>query len=331
MDENKSQKITALYVCANNGDLQNESRSIKIQKRLLENYAFEKGFGNIRHFMDERASEKTSSRTGFNEMIEEVAAGNIGVIIVKDMNCLGFNAIEANFYTKLIFPEKEIRFIAIKERIDSMTGNDEFTEIRNIIRHIFSKSNSQAKSEQVRSMLKSKGAEGNRLTTIPIYGYMPDPDNKDKWVVDPEAAAVVKLVYEMYIEGKGPFPIAKELQNKKILSPTAYMAKTGIGKFRNSTVKDPYKWNAQTVTNILEMPEYVGHTVNFKTYKPSYETNAKKKTSCENWLIFKNTQEAVIDEETWELAQKLRKTSRGRSQHESKPSTSIFQDDTTDL
>jgi hypothetical protein len=209
---------------------------------------------------------------------------------------------------------------ALKNNFDS----NDLAEIRDM----FNDMNAREKSKKIRSVLKTKGAEGKKLTNTPIYGYRLDPEDKNKWVVDPEAAEVVKLVYQMYVEGQGPYRIAKALHDKKILTPTAYMSKARIGKFRNYTVSDPYKWNAQTVTNILEMPEYAGHTVNFKTYKPSHKNIKKKTAPREDWLIFRNTHEAVIDEATWEEAQKRRKSKRCKGQHELVPGTSIFQDST---
>ena len=206
---------------------------------------------------------------------------------------------------------------------DSIRGNEEFTAICDILKEI----SAEKRSRKVKSILKTRGVEGSKLTTIPIYGYALDPDGTNKWVIDPEAADVVRLIYQMYLDGKKIYHIAKALKDEQILSPAAYMAEKGAGKFRNAKISDPYKWSAQTVTNMIEMPEYMGSTVNFKTYKVSHKTGAKKTAPCEDWVIFENTQEAIIDKKTWETAQLLRKTSRRAVKNASSPRTSVIQDD----
>ena len=205
--------------------------------------------------------------------------------------------------------------------IERMTEDDAFAAIYNILNDRSAKEH----SEKIRSRLKTQGEEGGRLTTNPIYGYAVDPGDKRKWVIDPEAAAVVRRIYQMYVEGTRIYHIVKALGEEKILSPSAYMVAKGVGKFRNANIANPYKWNATTVMNMIEMPEYAGHTVNFKTYKTSYKTAAKKIAPIENWAIFKNTQEAIIDEETWEMAQTLRKTNRRAAATASASHTSVIQ------
>ena len=272
--EARLKKFTALYERLSRDDeLRGESNSISNQKKLLEDYAVKNNFENIRHFTDDGASGTTFNRTGFNAMITEVEAGNIETIIVKDMSRFGRDYLKVGFYTELVFPEKNIRFIAVNDGVDSINGNDEFAAIRNIFNEMYAKDT----SKKIRSGLQSKGAGGGRLTNAPIYGYMLDTGNKNNWIIDYEAAAVVKSVYQMLLDGKGPFLIAKALKNEKILSPAAYMSEKGAGRFRNADISDPYKWNAQSVANMIAMPEYMGHTVNFKTYKASYKTKTKKK------------------------------------------------------
>ena len=315
----KTQKITALYERLSRDDeLQGESNSIINQKTILEEYAIKNKLGNIRHFTDDGVSGATFNRKGFNAMIAEIAADNVGIVIVKDMSRFGRDYLKVGIYTEVMFPSKEIRFIAINDGVDSANGSDEFTAIRNIFNEMYAKD----ASKKIRASLKSKGMNGSRLSAIPIYGYMLDLTDKNKWVIDPEAAETVKRIYQMILEGKGPFLISKQLQNDKILSPSAYMSEKGFGRFKNSHISEPYKWHAQSVSDIIEKPEYMGHTVNFKTYKPSYKTNIKKRIPRENWLIIENTQEAIIDSETWNLAQKLRQTSR-RRQSGTKPMSNI--------
>jgi len=269
----KLQKITALYErLSRDDDLQGESNSIINQKKILEDYALKNQFDNIRHFTDDGVSGTTFDREGFNAMIEEVDAGNIGTIIVKDMSRFGRDYLKVGMYTEIVFPSKEVRFIAVNDGVDSAKGNDEFIAIRNIFNEMYARDT----SKKIRASLKSKGMRGGRLSTIPIYGYMLDPNDKNKWIIDPEAAEIVKRIYKMILEGKGPFIISKELQNEKILSPSAYMAKKGFGRFKNSHITEPYNWYAQSIADIIEKPEYTGHTVNFKTYKPSYKINIKK-------------------------------------------------------
>ena len=217
------------------------------------------------------------------------------------MSRFGRDYLKVGMYTEVIFPSQEIRFIAVNDGVYSERGSDEFMPIRNIFNEMYARD----ASKKIRAGLKSKGIRGNRLSAIPIYGYMLDPDDKTKWIIDPEAAPTVRRIYQMTLEGKGPFLIAKELQGDKILSPSAYMVKKGLGRFKNSSISDPCKWHAQSVADIIEKPEYMGHTVNFKTYKPSYKTNIKK-NSPDKWLIVENTQEAIIGKETWESAQKMR-------------------------
>jgi DNA invertase Pin-like site-specific DNA recombinase len=287
-------------------EIQGESNSIVNQKKMLEDFAVQNNFNDIMHFTDDGVSGTTFNREGFNKMITEVEAGNIGTVIVKDMSRFGRDYLKVGIYTEIIFPAKGVRFIAVNDNVDSENGNDELMAIRNIFNEMYARDT----SKKIRAGLKSKGMRGRRLSVIPIYGYMLDPDDKNKWIIDREAAQTVKRIYQMVLGGKGPSLIAKELQKDKILSPSAYMVKKGFGRFKNSCIGDPYKWYAQSIADIIEKPEYMGHTVNFKTYKPSYKTAAKKKAPREEWLIVENTQEAIIDRETWDAVQELRAGSR---------------------
>ena len=178
------------------------------------------------------------------------------------------------------------------------------------MRNIFNEIYSRDISKKIKSSLRLKGKSGGRLTSIPIYGYKLDPDNKNNWIVDGEAAESIRLIYKLAVQNKGPSAIARELQDKNILTPAAYMAAAGFGRFKNASIADKYRWNAQSVKNILEMPEYMGHTVNFKTCKISYKTRAKLMTPREDWLVFEDTHGAIIDKDTWEAAQKSRRIKR---------------------
>mgnify|MGYP000358097519 CR=1 FL=1 len=304
----QSNKITAIYCRLSRDDeLTGESNSIVNQKAILKKYAKEQGFRNIQFFVDDGYSGANFNRPNWNCMIELVKDNKIGVIIAKDMSRIGRNYLEVGLYTEMLFPEHEVRFIAVNSGVDSANQQDnDFTPFLNIINEFYVKDS----SKKVKAVMKQKGESGEYLTTNPPYGYMKDPDNpKRHWIVDDEAAAVVRQIFVWCMEGFGPSQIAKKLKEAKVDCPTVHWMKMG----RNAPAKtpdNPYDWAPRTITGILEKQEYLGHMVNFKTRKQSYKSKKKIENPPDQWKIFENTHEAIIDEETFARVQELRKNKR---------------------
>lgn len=307
MPQGQSEKITALYCRLSRDDeLQGESNSIKNQRKLLSAYAKEQGFRNPVFFIDDGWSGTNFDHPDFQKLLAEVEAGNVATIIVKDMSRIGRDYLRVGMYTEILFPQKSVRFIAVNDGVDSANGENEFTPFRNILNEWFARDT----SKKVRAIKRARGMEGKHTSIHPLYGYKKDPAHPDQWLIDAEAAAVVQRIYRLTIEGKGPYEIASLLQRERVLCPSAYLAGKGMGNYRNRQFADPYRWWGATVSYILNRVEYMGHTVNFKTEKISFRDKRRVATPKESWMIFENTQEAVIDEETWSTAQRLRKTAR---------------------
>ncbi len=301
----QSDKITALYCRLSRDDeLQGDSNSIVNQKNILSKYAKENGFKNLQYFVDDGFSGTNFNRPSWNDLIALVEENKVGAIIVKDMSRLGRDYLKVGFYTEILFIEKNIRFIAINNGIDSANQIDsDFTPFLNIINEWYAKDT----SKKIRAVMKAKGESGKQLTTRPPYGYMKSPDDKAKWIVDDEAAQIVKKIFALCLEGYGTSQIARILKDKKILTPFSYWNSKGQA-FKSS--ENPYNWSADTIAGIIEKKEYLGHTVNFKTYKQSYKSKKKCTNPEEKHLIFENTHEAIIDVDTWERVQELRKNKR---------------------
>lgn len=301
----QSDKITALYCRLSRDDeLQGDSNSIVNQKNILSKYAKENGFKNLQYFVDDGFSGTNFNRPSWNDLIALVEENKVGTIIVKDMSRLGRDYLKVGFYTEVMFVEKNIRFIAINNGIDSANQTDsDFTSFLNIINEWFAKDT----SKKIRAVMKAKGESGKHLTTRPPFGYMKSPDDKTKWIVDDEAAQIVKKIFDLCLEGYGTSQIARILKDKKILTPFSYWNSKGQS-FKSS--ENPYNWSADTIAGIIEKKEYLGHTVNFKTYKQSYKSKKKCTNPEEKQLIFENTHEAIIDIDTWERVQELRKNKR---------------------
>ncbi len=303
----QSDKITALYCRLSRDDeLQGDSNSIVNQKNILSKYAKENGFKNLQYFVDDGFSGTNFNRPSWNDLIALVEDNKVGTIIVKDMSRLGRDYLKVGFYTEVMFVEKNIRFIAINNGIDSANQTDsDFTPFLNIINEWYAKDT----SKKIKAVMKAKGESGKTLTTIPPFGYMKSPDDKTKWIVDEPAAETVRKVFKLCMNGYGPTQIAKILREEKVLTPAAYWQ--SIGRTTNlPTPENPYRWVADTISTMLEKKEYLGHTVNFKTYKQSYKSKKKLHNPKENQLIFENTHEAIIDVDTWERVQELRKNKR---------------------
>jgi len=304
--QSETTKITALYKRLSRDDeLQGESNSIIHQKQMLEDYALKNGYNNFAHFTDDGFSGGNFERPGWKRLIAEIEAGKIGTVIVKDMSRVGRNYLQVGFYTEVMFREKDVRFIAIANSIDSVNQESgEFAPFLNIMSEWYLRDTSR----KIKAVMRAKGARGERLTTEVIYGYRYDKDKQ--WIIDPESAEVVRRIYRLTIEGKGPCEIASIFADEKIERPSYYMITRGFSNRTQYDSSTPYAWSGNTVARLIGKPEYLGHTVNFRSYKDSYKDKRAKEAPKEDWAIFENTHPAIVDRETWETAQRCRKTVR---------------------
>ncbi len=297
------EKITALY-CRLSRDDENEgdSNSIVNQKAILGKYASEKGFPNPQFYVDDGYSGTNFNRPDFMRLMEDVNAGYVGTIIVKDMSRLGRDYLKVGLYTEITFPDAGVRFIAINDGVDSESNVDnDFTPFRNIINEWYAKDT----SKKIRAVFKAKGMSGKHLCTIPPYGYKRDENDKEHWVVDEESAAVVKEIFRLCMKGYGPTQISRLLSEHGVESPTIYKKRKNLSIAVHET-EFPELWSSSSVVNILENPAYLGHTVNFRTKKKSYKSKKTIDLPPEEWVTFENTHEAIIDEETFSTVQKIR-------------------------
>lgn len=302
-----TEAVTALYCRLSRDDeLQGDSNSIINQKKILQKYALDHGWKNIRFYIDDGISGTTFNRPGFQEMIADIEAGIVKRVIIKDMSRLGRDYLQVGMYTEIMFPEHDVHFIAVNDGVDSKQGDNEFTPFRNIINEWYAKDT----SKKIRAVMKVKGNAGEHLTTNAPYGYMKDPANPKQWVRDNDAANVVYDIGLYVMDGYGPSQIARLLKQRKILTPAAYYESKGI----NCNVKpqdDPYGWNASTVAHILDRWwEYLGHTVNFKTTKKSYKSKKKIQNPESEWVIFENTHEPIWTESIADAVRLARQTRR---------------------
>jgi DNA invertase Pin-like site-specific DNA recombinase len=297
-------KITALYCRLSRDDeLQGDSNSIKNQKTILQKYADDNGFTNTEFFVDDGYSGTNFDRPDWQRLISLVEEGRIGTIIVKDMSRLGRDYLKVGYYTEVLFPGSDIRFIAINNNVDSANQQDsDFTPFLNIINEWYAKDT----SKKIRAVFKSKGQSGKPLCTNPPYGYIKDPEDKTRWIVDEEAAKVVREAFRLCMQGYGPSQIAKEFTRRRIMNPTAHARKNGINIPDNRGHDDDYVWRGSTIVHMLSRQEYLGHTVNFKTYRKSYKQKKQMKNDPSEWMIFKNTHEAIIEESVFEVVQRIR-------------------------
>ena len=301
----KNEKITALYERLSRDDFgkdddqQRESNSISNQKAMLEEFAARQGFTNIVHFTDDGISGTCFDRPGFLAMMKEVEAGNVEYLCIKDMSRMGRDYLKVGQIMEIL-RQRGVRLIAINDGVDSARGDDDFTPFRNIMNEYYARDTSR----KIRSTFQSKGKSGKHLTGTVIYGYLWN-EARDQWLVDPEAAEVVKRIFAMTIDGYGPYQIASKLKEEKILIPSAYLARHGEGVNKNKTFKDVYGWGSSTICNILEKREYLGHTINFKTRK-HFKDKKSHYVPEDEWTIFENTHEPIIDQQTFDLVQKIR-------------------------
>ena len=297
-------KVTALYCRLSRDDeLQGDSNSIINQKAILQKYADDNGFGNTQFFVDDGYSGTNFERPDWQRLIALAEDGKIGAVIVKDMSRLGRDYLKVGYYTEVFFPGSDIRFIAINNGVDSANQQDsDFTPFLNIINEWYAKDT----SKKIRAVFKAKGQSGKPLCVNPPYGYLKDPDDKTHWVVDEEAAAVVREAFHLCVSGFGPTQIARIFAERNIMNPSARAKHIGVNIPDNRGHDDDYVWRGSTVVHMLSRQEYLGHTVNFKTYRKSYKNKKQMHNDPSEWQIFENTHEAIIDQETFDIVQRIR-------------------------
>ena len=309
----KSRDTTAaLYVRLSRDDnLEGDSYSIQNQKKLLSKVAKEKGYTHLLTFADDGVSGVTMERPGYKEMIQEIEAGHVAAVFVKDMSRLGRNYIEVGRLTEDFFPENNIRLVAVSDGIDTDEGENELTPIRNLFNEWYARDISKKR----RISNKIKGNAGEPMGQPP-YGYIKNPENPKRWIVDEEAAAIVRRIYGMTLDGYGTEQIATALEKDHILTPINYWRSKGIKKPGKHPKDAPDKWNSSTVTKILSLQEYCGDIINFKTYSKSYKNKKRIENDPENWAVFKDVHEPIVDRATWEKIQQKRGSVRKRRTNE---------------
>lgn len=300
------EKITALYCRLSRDDeLSGDSNSIVHQKEILSAYAEKRGFENTRFYVDDGYSGTNFNRPDFLRMMDDVNNGLVGTIIVKDMSRFGRDYIMVGYYTEIMLPQMDIRFIAVNDNVDSENQADnDFTPFRNIINEWYAKDT----SKKIRSVLKAKGNSGKHLSVIPPFGYKKDPNDKEKWIIDEDAAQIVRKIYRLYLDGNTMGGIARMLTAEGIETPKLYAENRGIKHYKAATY--PEIWSRISVEYILSNYEYTGSTVNFKTKRKSFKNKKQVIQDKEDWAVFEGTQEAIIDKETFETVQKMRGTKR---------------------
>ena len=302
-------KITALYERLSRDDESaGDSNSIVNQKKYLESYAAQMGYENCAHYTDDGWSGGNFERPAWKKLIADIEAGKVAHVIVKDMSRAGRDYLQTGFYTEVFFRQYNVHFVAIANGVDSDDQNsNEFAPFLNIMNEWYLRD----LSRKQRTAIRVKGESGKPTTNCAIYGYKKDPADKYHWLIDEEAAAVVRRIFRLTIEGNGPYEIARMFFDDKIETPAVYFGKQNKGIWKSKEeFPNPYNWSGYIVAQILSKPEYMGHTVNFRSHKLSYKDKSSIKNPEDEWLIFENTHEAMVDKETWELAQKLRKTPR---------------------
>ena len=311
-------EITALYCrLSRDDDLVGDSNSIVHQKEILESYAKSHAFLNPVFYVDDGYSGTNFNRPAFQRMLGDIESGKVKTVIVKDMSRFGRNYIMVGYYTEILFEQKGIRFIAVNDMVDSKQEGDEFTPFRNIINEWYAKDT----SKKVKAVLRAKGMSGKHVSPVPPYGYKKDERDKTKWGIDEEAALVVREIYRLYLEGAGTKEIADILTARGIETPIIYFKRRGMPVRSKSEVPDV--WSMATVAGILKQEAYTGCTVNFKTRKKSYKTKYQERLPRENWVIFENTQEAIIDRETFAIVHKMLE-SRRRPKKIGSPCVNVF-------
>ena len=304
-------KITALYERLSRDDEQaGESNSIQNQKKYLEEYARQKGLRNIRHFYDDGYSGTNFNRPGFAALLEEIEAGHVEVLIVKDLSRFGRNYLQVGYYTEILFPKKGVRFIAVNNNVDSATPQDnDFTPFLNIMNEYYAKDT----SNKIKAVFKSRMKDGLRCSGSIPYGYKRTNGDKQTLVVDEPAAEIVRKIFRLASQGIGVTAIAEMLTEEKVLIPSAYAAKYSPENCRHKAPIDPCRWSATTVGYILDRQEYLGHTVLGKSICENFKTKQRRAAAPDELMIFPDTHEAIIDQDTWNMARKLRVQKKPRA------------------
>lgn len=303
--------VTALYArLSKDDDLVGDSNSIVHQKEMLAKYAKEHGFINIEFYVDDGFSGTNFNRPDFQRMMADAEEGKISTVIVKDMSRFGRDYIMVGYYTEIYFSNLDIRFIAINDNVDSniQTEND-LTPFKNVFNEWYARDT----SKKIRAVFKAKGNSGKHLTTNPPFGYKKDPNDKDKWIIDDEAAATVRRIFQMYVDGYRISEIGHKLTEEKVETPILYYMNRGIKT--NARSEYPEIWDLMSIKYILSQTAYAGHTVNFQTAVKSYKTKKQIRLPKEDWIIYRNTQEPIIDEKTFETVQQMRKVKRARTKY----------------
>ena len=314
--------ITALYCRLSRDDgAEGDSNSVANQKRMLTKYAKENGFGNTRFYVDDGYTGTNFNRPGFQQMLEDIEMGYVSTIIVKDMSRLGRDYLQVGYYTDTYFPDRNIRFIAVNDCVDSNDGENELAPFRNVMNEMYARDISR----KVRSSHRLRGNAGEPLSQPP-YGYLKSPENKKKWIIYPEAAQVVQDIFRMCLDGKGNETIARTLQEQKVLIPMAYWQTKGLPRGGKKTQPNPYKWGKTTVAKILAQQEYCGDVINFKTYSKSFKNKSRIPNPEENWVVFKNVHEPIIDREAFEAVQKLMSKTKRRAPKKENAEKNMFCD-----
>ncbi len=297
-------RITALYCRLSQDDgREGESNSIVNQRNLLTEFARKSHFKNLQYFVDDGYSGTNFDRPDFRRMEQMIKNGEIGTVIVKDMSRLGRNFLQVGLYTDMLFPDNDVRFIAINDGVDSAVQTEfDMTPIRNFFNELFARDT----AKKIRATLKMKGESGKPLCSKPPYGYVKSADNKDIWEIDEVAAEVVRKIFKFCVGGFGPAQIAKALKEENILTPAAYVAEKAGKPYKGN----PYKWDHATIGRILERLEYLGHTVNFRTTNKSPKSSKRVNNLVEKQMVFLNTHPAIVDENSYEIVQKIRENKR---------------------
>lgn len=319
--KNKNQiGITALYCRLSRDDgTESESNSIGNQKKLLSQKAKEMGLTDTKYYVDDGYTGTNFNRPGFQQLIDDIEIGLVSAVMVKDLSRLGRDYVSVGNYTDSYFPEHNVRFIAVNDAIDSDEGESEIAPFKNILNEMYARDI----SKKIRSSHRLRGSMGEPLSQPP-YGYMKSPGNKKKWIIDPEAATVVKSIFKMCLDGKGNETIARELQENEVLIPMAYWRSKGLNRGGKKTQTNPYKWCKTTIQKILSQQEYCGDIINFKTYSKSFKNKRRIENSKENWAVFKDVNEPIIDRETFETVQKFISKTKRRAPKKENGERSIF-------
>lgn len=319
--KNKNQiGITALYCRLSRDDgTESESNSIGNQKKLLSQKAKEMGLTDTKYYVDDGYTGTNFNRPGFQQLIDDIEIGLVSAVMVKDLSRLGRDYVSVGNYTDSYFPEHNVRFIAVNDAIDSDEGESEIAPFKNILNEMYARDI----SKKIRSSHRLRGSMGEPLSQPP-YGYTKSLENKKKWIIDPEAATVVKSIFKMCLDGKGNETIARELQENKVLIPMAYWRSKGLNRGGKKTQTNPYKWCKTTVQKILSQQEYCGDIINFKTYSKSFKNKRRIENSKENWAVFKDVNEPIIDRETFETVQKFISKTKRRAPKKENGERSIF-------